>query len=118
MTYRKVLFALVSLLCCCVTASAQDMFLSQMHMDGFDGYPGEPHAEQQSVVSSLPSDVYGAKVAKIESFADEEAVVEQADWLILTGLGGALMAGLSAFGILYTRRRKTPSSRGVQIVGI
>lgn len=96
--------------------------LSQIHSDGLYLQQG-PNPQPGFAVSSLPSDVFGAAdddIASIHGYIEEEAAVERANMLILTGIAGAMVAGLSAAGLLYSLRRKAKqrSAKGIQIVGI
>ena len=120
MLSRNVLLVLASVLCVCSISSAQNVVLPQV--DARRLY--QPRQSQQLTVSSLPSDVFGestdATMASVQDYATEEATVAWADTLILIGIAGATLAGISALGLLYSVRRKAQRqpSQSMQVIGI
>ncbi len=117
MLSRKFLLATAGVFFCLSSfVSGQDLSFLQNKTDYFTAANS-----RSAAVSSLPSGVLQSDTAAkaVSSDGEEISAAHQADFLVLLGLGGVLVASFSFAGIIwFTQKRSQSRKKPVTLVGV
>ena len=123
MIFRKSLLAIAGLFCVCSLTSADDFVLD--HVQGQSSFIVASNQGSRAAVSSLPGGVFGDSTAEVTSSLQqleiEEKAIQRANFLVLSGIAGFLLAAVSATVLFFAYRKRSrfkSANAGMQLVGI
>ena len=122
LVYRTtILLAFASLFCLSGISSAQDISIQDIRLPGDDYFASPLPSQEKPVVNGLPSSVLGVSTIATDSkvrYEEEQAEIERANYLVLMGIAGTLVASLAGLGLFVAHQRKLRNSHRVRLVGV